>query len=419
MNHISKSAGASDAACASVGDMLGGNRNDFTKPTGPQQARSIRHVMRSGTAIVNLGGYADTVPPGPFGACAAALTALGLAVIPVGGADGKKPLEKWKNRRKLLSSAAIAGMSSSFSAANIGVITGPSGVTVVDCDAPEAVAAMIERCGDTPLKTATPSGGVHLWYHANGEHCSDLRQQGLAVDVKGIGGFVFVPPSIRPSGTFAGRTYRLQSGSWADLECLPTIRAGALPRRMYQDTESPTPLRAVKKGHRNGTLFRTLLRHALHCDTRDALQDVAETINGCCEPPLSPEEVEKTVASAWHHEQTDQNWVGREARTVFTAAELKVVKQHPHGADALLLLMALRLSHGARDGFCVVPKAMARDKVLPRWGKQRYRNASAALIQLGQLRITQRGDRRACDPRKYVFADVRELALAGERQGKQ
>lgn len=411
--------GAVDASGDSVDDLRGSNRTKNSNSTNPQQQRIFGPGVSAGTAIPNGDWHVDTMPPGPFPAAAVELARAGLAVIPVGGDDGKKPLVKWVNWRSPLGPQWVADLCRKFPTANIGIITGLSGITVVDCDDPGVVTAMMLRCGKTPLQTSTPSGGTHLWYRSRGERCGDLRNEGLAVDVKGRGGFVVVPPSIRPSGAFAGRKYDLQFGSWADLEHLPMIRAGALPRTMYRDTDSPTPLRAVKQGHRNRMLFRTLLRHALHCDTQDALQYTAETINDDFDPPLSFAELQKIVKSAWHYEQTGQNWVGREARTVFTAAELQIIEQHPHGADALLLLMKLRLSHGARDGFCVVPKAMARDKVLPWWGKQRYRNAAAALVQLGQLRVTHQGGRRAGDPRRYVFADVRGDGAESETQGQQ
>lgn len=256
---------------------------------------------------------------GGHGGCAAALSAAGLAVLPVGGEDGKKPLVKWSGRRGLLGSDALAKLCNKFPTANIGVITGISGVTVVDCDAPEAVAAMIERCGDTPLKTGTPSGGTHLWYRSSGERCANLRAHGLVVDIKGIGGVVVVPPSVRPSGPYAGRSYEFRSGSWADLGNLPTIRPGGLSMAMSTEADPPTRLRAVKLGRRNNMLFRLLLSHARHCDSEDDLQDVAITINADYDPPLPAAEVRMTAKSAWRYEQDGKNLVGRDRQRIWRA----------------------------------------------------------------------------------------------------
>jgi hypothetical protein len=308
-------------------------------------------------------------------------------------------------------------MCHSFPNANIGVITGLSDVTVVDCDAPGAVATMIERCGDTPLKTNTPSGGTHLWYRANGELCANLRPEGLAVDVKGVGGFVVVPPSVRPSGPYAGRGYQLLSGSWADLRNLPTIGSGGLDVRTPMEAGQPMHLRAVREGQRNRLLHRLLLRHARHCDSIDDLQDVADTINQDFAPPLNSAEVQKTVRSAWRYEQEDNNWVGREARALVTASEYQFLAAHRHGADALLLLVKLQLSNWARAEFSVAPKAMAQAKVIPRWGPQRYRNAADALVEIGRLRITHHGGRGDGDAKRYAFTETTLLLPARAQKG--
>ncbi len=310
---------------------------------------------------------------------------------------------KWRNRTKLFSTAAVEKLCGNFSSANIGILTGLSGLTVVDCDAPDAVAAMIERCGDTPLKVATPSGGAHLYYRSDGERCTNLRAHGLEVDIKGIGGFVVVPPSVRPAGPYAGQSYGFLSGSWVDLGNLPTIRPGGLTMTMHREAGPPTRLPAIKEGRRNNTLFRALLRHAGRCDTEDDLQEVANTINSNCDPPLPSAKVRMTARSAWRYEQTGRNWVGREAKALVTASEHQILAAQQHGADALLLLTKLRLSHGNRTEFCAAPRAMARAKILPLWGPQRYRNALATLVQTGRLRIVHRGGRSAGDARRYVL----------------
>src|SRR5262249_48515441 len=146
---------------------------------------------------------------------------------------------------------------------------------------------MIERFGETPLKIGTPSGGVHLWYRSSGEPSGALRSEGLAVDLKGLDGQVAVPPSVRISGAYAGHAYKFLAGSWNDLARLPRIRAEAYPVAHTP----PTRLQAIEQGHRNGILFRSLLRHAKASDDIETLYDVAATLNSdlCrrCPPPKS------------------------------------------------------------------------------------------------------------------------------------
>ena len=117
----------------------------------------------SGRAISNKGA-----PSGPFAEAALELRRAGLAVIPCGGDDGKKPSMKWPKRS--LGEAAINKLITPerFGNANIGILTGElSGVFIVDIDDPGIVAKMLNRFGSTPMITRTPSGGVHLWYPTN------------------------------------------------------------------------------------------------------------------------------------------------------------------------------------------------------------------------------------------------------------
>src|SRR4051794_23544353 len=133
---------------------------------GPGMAQTIRANLNDCTAPCNTDKGTKIEP---FALAALDLCRAGLAVLPVGGDDGKQPLVAWGKWRKRPGRNFMEKLAQRYVGANVGIITGLSDLTVVDCDAPEAVAAMIERCGDTPLKTSTPSGGVHLWYRSAGE----------------------------------------------------------------------------------------------------------------------------------------------------------------------------------------------------------------------------------------------------------
>jgi hypothetical protein len=111
--------------------------------------------------------------------------------------------------------------------ANIGVSCGPSGVVVVDIDDPSVIEDLLRRFGPTPLITSTPSGGRHLWYrNRNRQRSRNLRRShGLAVDIKAAGGFVVVPPSVRPRD---GARYAIVQGDWRCIRRLPAFRPEAL-----------------------------------------------------------------------------------------------------------------------------------------------------------------------------------------------
>src|SRR2546421_5783006 len=224
-----------------------------------------------------------------FAAAALQLARAGLAVLPLGGDDGKVPLIKWRRLQRRPGPDLIEKFTRKYPAANIGVICELSQITVVDIDNPELIPLMISRFGETPLKIATPRGGVHLWYRNSGEGCRNLREnEGLDVDVKGNGGQVAIPPSIRFNGGYAGCRYTFLAGSWEDVSQLPRIRAGALSGLLK---DVARPLRGVKQGQRNDVLFHQLLRHVKGCDDIDNLLDVAQTINADFNPPLSAAEL--------------------------------------------------------------------------------------------------------------------------------
>jgi hypothetical protein len=340
-----------------------------------------------------------------FAAAAVNLTGAGLAVLPLGGDDGKVPLVRgWSRWHRRPGRAFIEHLIERHPGANIGISCGPSHVFLVDNDDPKVVRPMVERFGDTPLKTGTPSGGVHLWYRGSGERCGNLRSEGLPVDLKGMGGLVVVPPSVRPSGPYAGRAYEFIEGSWDDLDRLPVVRPGSLsgPRPV---NDGPTSVRAIKKGYRNNTLFRALLKHARFCDDFRTLFDVAETINtDAFEPPLPAAEVAKTVASVWAYQVSGRNRVAKEPSVEITLSEWERLAAHENGADGMLLLPKLRFVHWDNERFAASPKAMYEAQVIPGWGHNRYRKGLAALTDTEILSVLHPGGRGAGDPRLFSFS---------------
>jgi DNA-binding XRE family transcriptional regulator len=290
--------------------------------------------------------------------------------------------------------------------ANIGIITDLSGVTVVDIDDASLVEPMTTRFGDTPLKTASPSGGVHLWYCHNGEKSGSLRDsEGLAVDVKGRAGLIIVPPSVRPEGPHAGKPYRFLTGSWDDLKRLPAIRPGSLPGDRDTAAGPVTKLHAVRQGQRNDTLFRMLLRQARSCDDFEALVDVARTIADDFEPPLADGEVIKTARSAWDYETNPakENWAGRGQRIYLTESEIPTLLENP---DALALYVKLKMAQGGDPApRAVCPKAMAEAELIPGWrDKRRYKRARDWLVGKGLLRLSHQGGRGAGDPSLFTLS---------------
>jgi hypothetical protein len=277
---------------------------------------------------------------------------------------------------------------------------------IVDVDAAQLIEPMRAKFGDTPLITRTPSGGAHLWYKGVA-YSTNLRGQGLAVDVKSKGGMVIVPPSLNRQ---SGNAYIFERGSWEDLKRLPPFRREALAAPCNESNKA-SAAGSVTEGDRNDTLFGYLMRMAPKVDHYERILAVARNFNRqMFSPPLSAAEVEDTARQVWHYEATDQNWIGHpQCGVVLLGAVIDDLLSLPHGPDALVLLTVLWRFHGARcEPFAITSKAMARDHVIAAWkDPRRYTRARKVLEDPGLIELASpsRRDRLGrCTPAKFKLA---------------
>lgn len=349
---------------------------------------------------------------GPFAMAAEELWRQGFIPLPCPMNDGygKKPGVRFKDIKSHPDFRVIKGWIARFADANVAVLPGMRGLTVVDLDDISLMPNVIRRFGETPLITSTPSNGRHLWYRSSGERCSNLRQrEGLAIDIKGLGGIVVVPPSRRLTGPHAGRVYAFERGTTSDVEGLPTLRPGSLRDNnawtMSQLSETGTGIR-ISPGSRNKDVFRSLLRDAPFCSIYGDLLDCANGHNSNCEPPLSEDEVSGICKSVWNYQRDGRNFVGLAQRVYIATEELDALARKSGGSDALMLLLSLRRAHWNRPVFAASPDAMARHSMVPGWANSphRYRRALLALVEVGLLSIVHRGGRGPRDPRIFAFS---------------
>jgi len=361
---------------------------------------------------------AAALEPGPTGDLAVAAEDYWhqrLIPIPLGGPDGRTPLvlgftqyllrPGLKTIRKWFSRRAVTG---------IGLVTGKlPDLAVIDGDDPRiSLIELEQRCGQTPVRVMTPRGGDggHLYYHYNGERCGNFGAEGLKIDIKGEGGYVVAPPSVRLTGENAGKAYSFAPGlSRGDVARRGLITPGSVPERpkTASSGDRVVQLRAVGVSFRNNTLFRSAMRCARSCGSEGALLSTGIEINSHFNPPLDRAEVEKTIHSAWGYEAADKNWFNnRSSRAVGTGFERNVLDRHP---DAATLYPLLKHANGARNArgepFVASPRAMAKARVIPEWGAsyERYTHALAVLVETGFLLIVHRGGRYVGDTRKFTF----------------
>lgn len=332
-----------------------------------------------------------------------------MVVMPLGGVDGKEPLVKWRTWKAPVSEQRIAAFVDRFPTANIGLICGASGITVVDIDDAAIIPDMMERSGTTPMITASPRGGVHLWYRSSGEGCHDLHPtEGLKVQIKGIGGQVAVPPSVRlGNDDHAGRPYRFVCGSWDALRRpLPKIPPSAIPAksRKISHTEAvSSPRPSIVEGLRNATLFQAALRYAKGAPDVQTLRAHVEAVNATFDPPLDRGEIERLLQSAWKYQTSGNNWVGKEQQVQMPISQLNALTAFPNAGNATLLALNLKAAHWGKPCFPVAPRAMAELKFIPGWGEWTYRAALKTALAAKVLKRVRHGGRGPNDPALFAF----------------
>lgn len=292
----------------------------------------------------------------PFAAAAVAYKAAGLAPIPCN--DKAANCVRWKTKPPQPGPNLVA----KFSDKNIGMLTGKrSRVFIVDIDDPAQVDAMKARFGNTPIATASPSGGQHLWYLWNGEPCGKLP----GVDLKGEGGFVVGPPSFRREGKHQGKPYYFIRGGLEDVDQLRTILPGSFPQqgrsKSARVAASKPPILAGEKTpgeKRNDRLFMAVKNMAYTLGDNQ-LAAFAHGYNATeFTDPMDAAEVDKVVISVLGYKAAGKLMrKGAGPFITLTKAELDARIDQPR---VLALYLKLRMEHEARPGpFTVDRRAMS------------------------------------------------------------
>jgi hypothetical protein len=345
----------------------------------------------------------ETPGRNPFRDAALSLWDAGLCPIPCGGDDGKRPLltsKTWSQRpsREVFHRWVTDAR---FGDANVGLLAGLSGLTVVDIDDRAALPDLQHLFGPTPIVVSTPSGGAHLWYRAAGEPCKNLRRHGFTADLKGIGGFIVAPPSIRPAD---GLRYQFEAGGPVDIGRLPGI--GLKATEWLASIDSGGPGRRALPGHRNTLMFNRALRLAHGCDS---LEELTAELLACnhifCDPPLPVAEIVRSAQSAWSYQTQGRNFSGRGG--FGCSSELQ---QRIGDPDALWLYGVLMRAHASKlatgASFAISAKAMASSGAAAPLGAMRIRKARDRLIAADVLQQIYIGGRCKGDASQYRFGDL-------------
>jgi Bifunctional DNA primase/polymerase, N-terminal/Primase C terminal 1 (PriCT-1) len=341
----------------------------------------------------------------------------GIVPLPI---DGKRPLVKHPDRFRRRAALSIVPK---FPNAALGFWCGHfNRLTVVDIDSPADTELQyaLDTFGPSPIIVRTASGKHHAYYRHDGERRRIRPIPGHAIDILGEGGIAVAPPS---TGTAGGR-YEFVRGGLADIAAgnLPRIRRGALqklePAPSMLDIGIPTSTApnaaTIDDGQRNDRLFKLVCALAHQAETQDALLQQSREANAAlCNPPLSDDEVQGRVRSAWRYKMQGRLMVpGMESAILLPRASLSSLLSAGE-TDAWALLGLFQSSHGVTPGklFAASPAAMERDRCIGRWDRHRYRNAIRKLCDLGELEQVYSGGKGPHDPAMYR---LRPLAKGGK-----
>jgi hypothetical protein len=173
----------------------------------------------------------------PVLAAALRYAAAGVAVFParlgVRG-DGKKdvrPIDLWKEVSSTDPGVIRGwfGQGGGWTGAALCIDCGKSGIVGVDQDVHEGkdgVNAWRELAGPlvSTYRVMSPTGGLHDYYRADPDHPFTVDNTGAVadgVDIRGMGGFLFAPPTVDPRGgwwAWAG-----DEPDWTNLPPVPAI----------------------------------------------------------------------------------------------------------------------------------------------------------------------------------------------------
>lgn len=225
----------------------------------------------------------------------------GLYVFPLRETDKRPQIKEWQNSATT-DQDQIRQWWGNWPKANIGIVCGKSGLTVVDLDVKDGLdgidawdALCVEHGINDNTRTAkTPSGGLHVYYRSNGH---DLHNTAgvLApgIDTRSNGGYVVAPPSVLPTGSY---TWESET---------PTIE---IPNKIVDLLQTKKHKRfmlpdQIEKGNRNPTLFSYACQ--LRAKGHDHASILAELkmANDRCNPPLEISELENITESACKYEQ--------------------------------------------------------------------------------------------------------------------
>jgi hypothetical protein len=236
----------------------------------------------------------------------------GWCVIPL-RPRSKQPAIRWAPYQQRLATAdEIDSWFAAWPGANVGIVTGAiSGLVVFDVDlghgGDDSLAELERAHGPLPktVEALTGGGGRHVYFAHPGGAVRNKVGIAQGLDLRGDGGYVVAPPSVHPSG----RRYEWEASRHPDEISLAPLPDWLLNVVAIQSAQLGHPLshwralvrEGVAQGERNNTIASFTGHLLWHGVDPEVVLDLMLCWNARrCRPPLSEDEVARTVESIVH-----------------------------------------------------------------------------------------------------------------------
>jgi hypothetical protein len=354
---------------------------------------------RPDTSIPAYIGYGDV-----YKNLAPSLWERGLNPVPIG--DNKCPRIKWEYfQSKRMRKETLERFVTNFGDANL--IAVPTGdlhnITVIDIDGDASdIEFAIDTFGYPRVMVETPSSGIHLYYSHSGEK-SEQRIVNRLIDVRGAGGLIIVPGSIRND-----EPYRFIEGGWNDFDDLTPMKSPIDELTDNIQIQHQSLDGRVSEGNRDNRLYaqaRNSYRDFMPSISRDTTSHESNSIfeesqiafanklvdwdDKYCDPPLGDNYVRKKAAVWWRNAVDGTLYAdGHQTIGMPINDSLHCLTQgHPR---ALALYMELRSKYPIGRSF-TCPHSRARTEF--NIDGKTLKKCLGVLIELGYVKRLHRGGR--------------------------
>lgn len=219
----------------------------------------------------------------------------GWSILPVMPGSKRPAVSSWTQYQKTRPTTAELKLWFEDPDMGVGVVTGElSGIVVIDEDSYKAHGTKLELT--TPLKVVSGSGGRHLYFKYTAKIANAVNKE-KAIDIRGDGGFIVLPPTIHPNGT----GYKWDGEVPETLESLPALSSTFVEDVFgkWEPTEkiNITEFMNVGSGGRNDNLHRAACS-LLNAHPMDEAVQLINAVNQTYDPPLADWEVRTIIESA-------------------------------------------------------------------------------------------------------------------------